>query len=59
MSTATITSGVKPIAIQIACQTTRPMRCGCRAPSYWATNVFAYEQMPSGKHNTENQATSQ
>ena len=25
------------------------MRSCCRAPSYWATNVFAYEQMPSGK----------
>jgi hypothetical protein len=36
-------------AIQIACQTTAPIRCDCFAPSYCATNVVAYIATPNGR----------
>src|SRR3954464_3088889 len=45
-----------PSAIQFACQTTRPTIRGCRAPSYCATNVFAYAHTPSGRHSIANHA---
>ena len=44
------------MAIQIACHITRPIRSCCPAPSYCATNVFAYAQIPSGNARIANHA---